>query len=226
MKKGKTIWMVGVAGMAVFVSVVLVMSAVSISNSEDTVPPVVNIPQKTVIIPEDTDGVPSWGEMVNISINDTKITENSSISTVTALVDGGNTINLTLVGNTTENGTLWCIFGITNASVGPAKWNGTAYEPYHLQINATDIYNNSNVSVSIDLTVMRNGDVYPYNGDGKVDFLHDALYLARYTRGSPGYQVIRENIADVTGDGKVDFLHDALYLARYTRGSPGYTILH
>jgi len=58
-----------------------------------------------------------------------------------------------------------------------------------------------------------------------VDFMHDALYLVRHTKGVPGYENIRDNIADVTGDGKVDFMHDALYLVRHTKGVPGYEIL-
>ncbi|HJH26018.1 MAG TPA: hypothetical protein C5S37_04410, partial [Methanophagales archaeon] len=83
----------------------------------------------------------------------------------------------------------------------------------------------SNTSVSIELTVMKNGDVMPYDGDGTVDFMHDALYLVRHTKGVAGYEDIRDNIADVTGDGTVDFMHDALYLVRHTKGVTGYEIL-
>ena len=140
------------------------------------------------------------------------------------------------IGNYTENNlpaneapALWTVYNYSiNTSVGTARWNETSgtYEPYYLQVNATDRYDNSNTSVSIELIVMKNGDVMPYNGDGEVDFMHDALYLVRHTKGVPGYENIRDNIADVTGDGEVDFMHDALYLVRHTKGVPGYEILH
>jgi len=202
----------------------------------DTEVPVVTNPKATPsIIPDDTDNIPlpeasdqkcwDWnytGKRWETSQLNVSVTDESKIVSVK--------INLSSLGGDAEQemvnipGTnIWTV--ITNASSGSVSWNGTAYVPYQLQVNATDEYGNSN-TVCIELTVMKNGDVMPYNGDGKVDFMHDALYLVRHTKGVPGYENIRDNIADVTGDGKVDFMHDALYLVRHTKGVPGYEILH
>ena len=190
------------------------------TKPEDSEAPVVtNANASPSIIPDDTDGVPLWGE--NSTLNVT-VTDESTITSVT--------INLSAIGGsavqamTNTGGDVWAVS--TNASNETAGWNGTAYVPHQLQVNATDEYENSNTSVSIELTVMKNGDVQPYDGDGEVDFTHDALYLVRHTKGVPGYVDIRDNIADVTGDGEVDFMHDALYLVRHTKGVPGYEILH
>jgi len=201
----------------------------------DTEAPVVTNPKATPsIIPDDTDNIPlpeasdqncwDWnytGKRWETSQLNVSVTDESKIVSVK--------INLSSLGGDAEQemvnipGTnIWTV--ITNASSGSASWNGTAYVPYQLQVNATDEYGNSN-TVCIELIVMKNGDVMPYNGDGKVDFMHDALYLVRHTKGVPGYENIRDNIADVTGDGKVDFMHDALYLVRHTKGVPGYEIL-
>lgn len=126
---------------------------------------------------------------------------------------------------------------VTNASIGTAKLNGTVYVPHLLLVTATNEYGKSNVSVSINLTVMKNGDVWPYsNGDGRVDFQHDALYLARCTRPNnitnntadvlySKYCNITKNIADVNGDGKVD-TKDGDYLINHTQNVPGYEIQH
>ena len=194
-------------------------------QEDNTAPIVEKSYTEPIIIPEDTDGVPLWGEMVTIDA-----TDGSAISTVTVNLSamGGSPItNVSNAGNYSD-GTFWCVFNATNASVGTAEWNATSgtYEPYYLPVNATDIYGNSNTSVSINLIVMKNGDVQPYDGDGEVDFTHDALYLVRHTKGVPGYVDIRDNIADVTGDGTIDFTHDALYLVRHTKGVPGYEVLH
>jgi len=186
------------------------------------------------VIPEDTDGVPSWGESATLSVNVTNVTSMPEIGNITidlAAIGGRSITYMSLVGNYTESSTLWCMFNhTTNASVGTANWNGTAYVPHSLQVNATDARDPANStfnnSVSIDLLVMKNGDVQPYEGDGEVDFTHDALYLVRYTKNVPGYEGIRDTIADVTGDGEVDFTHDALYLVRHTKNVPGYEVLH
>ncbi|HJH26017.1 MAG TPA: hypothetical protein C5S37_04405 [Methanophagales archaeon] len=188
----------------------------------DTTAPIIKA--EPMIIPEDTDNEPLWGEMSTIDA-----TDDSAISTITVDLSamGGSAItNVSNAGNHSDV-TFWCVFNVTNASVGTANWNETlgTYLPYCLPVNATDIYDNSNTSVCISLTVMKNGDVMPYDGDCTVDFLHDALYLVRHTKGISGYEDIRENIADVTGDGTIDFLHDALYLVRHTKGVTGYEIL-
>lgn len=91
-----------------------------------------------------------------------------------------------------------------------------------LAINATGNNGKSNTSIIISLNVLRNGDV---DGNGVVNFLGDALYLVRNTRGVPGYALVNPLVADVDGSGSVDFLGDALYLVRHTRGLPGYEML-
>jgi len=185
----------------------------------DIAPPVVeNATASLSVIPDDTDNNPTWGESSQLNVT---VTDESNITSVT--------INLSAIGGsavqamTNIPGTnIWTV--ITNASAGTAGWNGSAYVPYELQVNATDEYGNSNTSVCVELTVMKNGDT---TGDGIVDFMHDGLYLVRHTLNVPGYEElpVPNNIADVTGDGIVDFMHDGLYLVRHTLNVPGYTIL-
>jgi hypothetical protein len=182
----------------------------------DTGPPAVTNASSSHEIPDDTDNDPGWGETSQLNVT---VTDDDGIESVTidlSAIGGSSTQLMTNTG-----GDIWSV--TTNASVGMAGWNGTAYVPYHLQVNATDIYGNSNISMSIDLVVIENGDV---NNDGKVDFVNDAAYLIRHTRNVPGYETLLEEVADVTGDGEVDFIHDAAYLVRYTRDVPGYEVLH
>ena len=186
---------------------------------EDNTPPIVK--PESVIIPEDTDYDPLWGEMSTVDA-----TDDGYISTVRVDLSamGGSAItNVSNAGNHSD-GTFWCVFNVTNASIGTANWNETsdAYEPYYLEVNATDIYGNSNTSVSIELTVMKNGDV---NNDGEVNFMGDAVYLIRHTRDVEGYGEIIPQIADVNGDGEVNFMGDAVYLIRNTRDVEGYGML-
>jgi hypothetical protein len=108
----------------------------------------------------------------------------------------------------------------TNASVGTANWNGTAYVPLSLQVNATNINSNVNTSVSIDLLVMKNGDV---NVDGNATF-SDAMYLYKWKAGKPGFDTIYETVADVNGDGRATF-SDAMYLYKWKAGKPGFDVL-
>jgi hypothetical protein len=126
---------------ASLVIAMVAMLAVNAQSSEGN-PPIVNPLADPIIIPEDTDEVPLWGEMVTIDV-----TDDSAISTVTVDLSamGGSPITtVSKAGNYYSDGTLWCVFNVTNASVGTAKWNATSgtYEPYYLQVNATDIYGN------------------------------------------------------------------------------------
>ena len=172
----------------------------------DTTSPILTNPNATPdVIPDDTDNVPLWGE--NSTLNVT-VTDDSGIVSVT--------INLSAIGGlpvqpmTNIEGNIWSI--TTNASNGTAGWNGTAYVPYQLQVNATDISGKSNTSVSIELTVMKNGDV---TGDGFVD-LGDGIRLVNYdfSGHNPMYSFPSDTIADVTGDGIVDF-GDGIRLVNY-----------
>ena len=93
---------------------------------------------------------------------------------------------------------------------------------HQLAITATDDDGGINDSVSIDLTVLKRGDV---NGDGLVDKA-DADYISRYLVGlepeasnPPGVLVgdVVGEAGDPTGDGVVDMM-DALYIAKYASG--------
>ena len=147
------------------------------------------------LIPDDTDNAPGWGETTQLNVT---VTDDSGILNVT--------INLSQIGGSSVQpmrkieGDIWSV--TTNASAGTAGWNGTAYVPYHLQVNATDIHGNSNTSVSIELMVMKNGDV---TGDGFVDD-GDGIRLMNhdYYPEDPRYGILSDTVADVTGDGIVD----------------------
>jgi hypothetical protein len=189
----------------------------------DTTAPIVKNPSAVpMIIPEDTDNNPLWGELANLTA---EATDESGIANVTVTVNlslvGKEEKVMNLIGNYT-NGILWGIFNYsTNASIGTAGWNGAVYVPYQLELNATDIYGNSNISVSIELTVMRNGDV---NVDGVVTY-SDAMYLYKWKAGKPGFDTIYEAVADVDGDSSVTY-SDAMYLYKWKAGKPGFDVLH
>lgn len=198
---------------------VFLVSFAGVASVNESAPIVTNATANRSI-PEDTDCDPLWGE--NSTLNVT-VVDKCNISSVT--------INLSVIGGS-ANQSMENVVGtnvwscVTNASIGTAKLNGTVYVPHLLLVNATNEYGKSNVSASINLTVMKNGDVWPYpNGDGIVDFQHDALYLVRHVANITGYEMIRKNIAEVTGDGKVN-TKDGDYLINHTQNVPGYEILH
>jgi predicted nucleic acid-binding Zn finger protein len=175
------------------------------------IPPLVSNPSACPpIIPDDTDNAPLWGENPTLNVT---VTDGSGIV--------GVTINLSAIGGsavqtmTNIDGNIWSV--TMNASDGTAGWTGTAYEPYYLQVNATDVKGKSNTSISIELMVMNNGDV---SGDGVTD-PWDCTYLARSLAGIPGYTMMVDEVAEVSGDSIVD-PWDCTYLARYIAGIPGY----
>ena len=185
----------------------------------ETTAPIVK--PESVIIPEDTDHVPLWREMSTVDA-----TDDGYISTVRVDLSsmGGSAItSASNVGNYSD-GTFWCVFNVTNASVGAAKWNATSetYEPYYLPVNATDIGGNSNTSVRIELIVAKNGDV-TYNGDVN---LGDGIYLINYALHVPGYDIPPERLglADVDGNGEVN-LGDGIYLTNHALHVPGFEVL-
>ena len=177
-------------------------------QADNTAPIVKKTYTEPIIIPEDTDGVPLWGEMITIDV-----TDGSNISTVRVdLSDiGGSAITYVSNAGNYSDGTFWCVFNVTNASVGTAEWNATSstYESYYLSVNATDIYSNSNTSVSIELIVMKNGDA---TGEGSVN-IGDAMLLANNVSfPGQGYVISSEFVAEVTGNSVVD-IGDAMLLA-------------
>jgi len=178
----------------------------------DTTPPTVTDEQATPnVIPNDTDDNPLWGETTNLTATVTDVSGVASVRIDLSQIGGSATQAMTNIG-----GNLWSVE--TNASAGTAPAN------YVLVMTVTDTYGNSRTN-NINLRVQKNGDVQPYDGNGVVDFMGDAIYLVRHTRNVPGYENIRDNIADVTGDGVVDFMGDAIYLVRHTRNVGGYEIL-
>ncbi|MEA3324817.1 MAG: cohesin domain-containing protein, partial [Euryarchaeota archaeon] len=89
---------------------------------------------------------------------------------------------------------------------------------HQLTITATDDNGDINDSVSIELTVLKRGDV---NGDGTVNRM-DADYISRYLVGlEPEVSILVGDVVgedgDPMGDGVVDLM-DALYIAKYTSG--------
>jgi hypothetical protein len=135
------------------------------------------------------------------------------------------TINLSSIGGSPvqpmehDSGDLWAV--TTNATEGINAPNFT----HQLTITATDDDGGINDSVSIELTVLKRGDV---NGDGLVNKT-DADYISRYLAGlepeasnPPGVlagDVVGEAGCPM-GDGVVDLM-DALYIARYTSNMEG-----
>ena len=166
----------------------------------DISPPIVTDPFSSQAIPDDTDNDPQWGEIATLNVT---VTDNTGVA--------GVTINLSAVGgspiqpmsNTAGNN--WSV--TTNASAG------TAPQTYYLQVNATDIYGNSNISVSIPLIVVKNGDI---TGNGALNIV-DAMLLANYVSypyHDPPYVISSPFVADVTGNGMINIV-DAMLLANY-----------
>ena len=133
------------------------------------------------------------------------------------------TIDLSSIGGLTDqpmehvSGDLWAV--TTNAT--EVAINAPDFT-HQLTIAATDDDGGINDSVSIELTVLKRGDV---NGDGLVDEM-DVDYISDYVAGlepeasnPPGVLVgdVVGEAGDPVGDGVVDMM-DALYIAMYTSG--------
>jgi hypothetical protein len=172
----------------------------------ENTPPTLTDPTASQLIPDDTDGVPLWGERSTLSIT---ATDDNGIACVT--------IDLSTIGGSAVQsmnniaGNIWSV--ATNASAG------TPPQTYHLQVNATDVYGNFNTAVSIPLVVMRNGDT---SGNGEVNIV-DAMLLANYVSYPGRYSISSEFVADVTGDGTLN-IADAMFLANYVSYPGRYTI--
>jgi hypothetical protein len=71
-----------------------------------------------------------------------------------------------------------------------------------LSVNATDIFGNSNISITVPLKVTRNGDI---NGNGLVN-IGDVVLLGNNITfpGNPAYVLPSSLAADVTGDGHIN----------------------
>ncbi len=183
----------------------------TVSNGSFTVvvdnsPPVVIDPSASQLIPEDTDGVPSWGETATLSVT---VVDESDIASVT--------IDLSAIGGspvqpmTHTGGNVWSVATSASAETSP--------QTYELQVCATDSYGYANMSESVELVVMQNGDV---TGDGGVRS-DDVALLENYVTYSGQYTVSSEFVADVTGDGVVD-IADAMLLANRVAYPDQYTL--
>ncbi|OFV67995.1 MAG: conserved hypothetical protein, secreted [Candidatus Syntrophoarchaeum caldarius] len=170
-------------------------------------PPLVTDPSANpAIIPDDTDDTPLWGEEAELSVTVTDICAIDSVTIDLSQIGGDSEAVMTDTG-----GGVYTI--VTNAS------DGTTPGTYLLPVNATNAPGLSETSVSVELTVKKNGDV---DDDGDVDE-DDVVYLGCYALGVPGYD-LNERIADVDGSGVVNLL-DAVYLASHINGIAGYELL-
>jgi hypothetical protein len=163
----------------------------------DSSPPLVTDLSASQLIPDDADGIPSWGETATLCVT---VTDESAIASVT--------IDLSAIGGSPVQpmthlwGNVWSV--ATNASAG------TLPRTYALNVCATDIHGYTNMSESIQLIVMRNGDV---TGDGDVT-LADVTLLNNYATHQDQYTISSDFVADVSGDGMVN-IADAMLLANY-----------
>jgi hypothetical protein len=194
----------------------------------DTAAPIVTNPSADpVVIPDDTDNQPTWGELAELNVDvsdesaiDSVIFDLSAIGRETVV--GSGEFHAFNIGSYTVDSTFWAVFNIsTNASAGTAGWNGGTYVPYCLPVNATDIYGHSNTSVCITLTVMKNGDV---DENGAVN-LDDGIYIVNYALMVPGYDLI-QGLADLDENHGPPNLDDGIFLVNHALMVPGYDILH
>lgn len=183
--------------------------------AEVTPPQVINPQAAPLYIPEDTDLDPRWGESSQLNIT---VIDDCGVA--------GVTINLSSIGGLPDQdmthipGTdIWTV--TTNASTGTALSHNETYLPHNLTVCAEDIFGNVNTSVSIQLVVIKNGDV---SENGELT-LYDAMYLARHILGKSGYETMNGCIGEVSGNGALS-LYDAMYLAKHILGELEYGVLH
>ena len=163
----------------------------------DTSHPAITDPSASQLIPDDTDGVPSWGETATLNVT---VTCDSGIAGVTidlSAIGGLPVQPMRYIGNN-----VWSV--TTNASAG------TPPRTYNLPVCATDTKGYTNMHGSVELVVMRNGDV---TGDNDVT-PDDVALLANYVTYPGRYTISSEFVADVTDDGVVN-IADAMMLANY-----------
>ncbi len=109
---------------------------------------------------------------------------------------------------------------VSTTGTVPSPFADGAYQPVLLAVNATDTDGASNTTVSIPLTVVKNGDA---NENNRVT-LYDAVYIARHTLEMEGYPMT-ESVGAVSGGDDLS-LHDAMYLAKHVLAIPGFEQLH
>lgn len=177
----------------------------------DTAPPSVTNPSSNpdVIL---NDNGRARAEGTNLTQINVTVTDDAGVASVT--------IDLSSIGGSpnqpmsqVEETDIWTV--TTNATAGI---NST----HVLPINATDIYGKSNTTVTVQLVVLRRGDIVRDN----VTDMKDMLYIARYTVGfepevsNPPSEFVGDMVGEAgnpAGDGTVD-LKDALFIARWVSG--------
>ncbi len=162
-------------------------------------------------IPTETDGVSGWGETADLSVAVTGA-DVASVTVDLSGVGGSAAAAMSDTGDGTRSAG-------TTATL-PSPFAAGAYLPVHLPVNATGTDGVSNITVSIPLTVVKNGDA---NEDYRVS-LYDAVYIARHTLGMEGYPMT-ESVGEVSGDDEIS-IHDAMYLAKHVLAVPGFGQLH
>ncbi len=163
------------------------------------------------VIPTDTDGIPGTGETTGLSVT----TTGANVASVTvdlSEIGGSSAQPMADAGDETRTAS-------TTATI-PSPFEDGAYQPVLLAVNATDVTGAGNTSVTIALTVVKNGDA---NEDCRIS-LYDAVYAARHYLGIEGYPMT-ESVGMVSG-GDALSLADAAYLAKHILGVPGYELLH
>jgi len=154
--------------------------------------PSVDNPTASHEIPDDTDNEPMWGETTQLNVTVTGPNEVASVTVNLSEIGGQMAKTMINIG-----GNIWTT--TTNASAG------TPPKIYHLTVNATDIFRNSNNNIKIPLRVMKNGDL---SGNGIID-IGDTLLCSNNVNDP---DLINSYIADVTGDGVIN-IGDCLRLS-------------
>jgi len=163
----------------------------------DTSPPDVTHPSASQLIPDDTDGLPSWGETATLNVTVTDESDITGVAIDLSAIGGSPAQPMIHIGNN-----VWSV--TTSASAG------TPPQAYDLTVCATDIHGYVNMQESVELVVMRNGDV---TGDNDVT-PDDVALLENYVTYPGRYTISSEFVADVSGDGVVN-IADAMMLANY-----------
>jgi hypothetical protein len=174
-------------------------------NSSDPYAPIVSKPSAnpdTILNDNGRARVPG----TNVSVLSVIVTDENGIASVTINLSpiwgpGNDSVPMTNVMGTDQ----WAV------EVN-APYDAGVGQVHNLAVNATDLSGNSNTTKTIELTVLRRGDVVR---DNEVN-MFDYLYIARYTVGleSAPDELVAGTIPADSHNG-VNML-DALYIARYT----------
>lgn len=192
--------------------------AYSVTNGsfrvKDTIAPVVTNPSATPdVILNDNGGRPRAAGTNTTTLNVTVTDNDVGVASVTidlSPIGGSSNQPMSLVQGTNMSG----VWSVTTTATAESCINVTS----DLVVNVTDGDDNSNISVSIPLEVLRRGDV---KRDNVVNMM-DMLYIARYTvelepevSNQPSVFIadVVGEAGNPVGDGKVD-MKDALYIAR------------